>query len=76
MDNFTPDDLLTLYLFNELDEHQKIELNQLLAEDLSLQMKLKALQEGLEQIPTGLVSPRAEAIDYIMEQSGTASSVH
>ncbi len=76
MDNFTPDDLLTLFLFNELEEHQKTELNQLLAEDLSLQMRLKALQEGLGQIPTELLSPRAEAIDYIMEQSGTASSVH
>jgi hypothetical protein len=67
MDNFTPEDLI-MYLYNEINEEMRINIENRLAADWALREKLQVLKESLTRLGKAeLLSPRQKTVQAVLQ---------
>ena len=58
---FTPEDLI-LYVYQETSSSETTSIKDALANDWALQQKFNVIETSVNQLTTGLYSPRAETV--------------
>ncbi len=75
MPNFTPENLL-LYMYNEMNEEERSEMERELQKNWSLNEKLLVLKEAEDRLnKMSLKSPRQKTVDAILQYVQKPSEV-
>jgi hypothetical protein len=65
MSIFTPEDLI-LFLYQETSPSETTSIRDALANDWALQQKCNVIETSVNQLPTELYAPRAEAVLHVL----------
>lgn len=70
MKQFSTEDLVA-YLYAELPEATKAELEEAISRQWCLQEKLSVLQESVHQLQSGWQHPRPQAVEALLQYAAT-----
>lgn len=73
MNNFTPEDLL-LYLYNEMEESQRVEVEKALQKDWTLREKLSVLKTSMQRLDKLIETPRTEVVLNVLHHAQKVNS--
>lgn len=73
MNNFTPEDLL-LYLYNEMEDSQKLEVEKALQKDWTLREKLSVLKTSMQRLDKLIETPRTEVVLNVLHHAQKVNS--
>ena len=73
MNNFTPEDLL-LYLYNEMEQGQRLALEKALEKDWTLREKLSVLKASMQRLDKIIETPRTEVVLNVLHHAQKINS--